>query len=55
MENSKMKGAINRFGLIPIQLISEKDVRQIAAIIYYNDIKSPHWFEEHHKQEKRMG
>ncbi|MFT5886997.1 MAG: mono/diheme cytochrome c family protein [Arcticibacterium sp.] len=52
---SRMKGAINRFGLMPKQMVSEKEVRAIAAFVYDNDIESPDWFEEHRKQEMKMG
>jgi hypothetical protein len=51
MANSKMKGAINRFGLMPKQNFKEEEVKLIAAFIYDTDIESPDWFEENRKQE----
>ncbi|KPM47424.1 c-type heme family protein [Jiulongibacter sediminis] len=51
--NSKMKGAINRFGVMPKILISQKKLEAIAAYLYENDPPKPDWFDEHHQQEQK--
>lgn len=46
-EKSKMRGAINRFGLMPYQEFPEGAVEQIAAYIFDYKIEVPVWFSEH--------
>tara|TARA_R110000868_G_scaffold145181_4_gene365257 strand:+ start:34189 stop:35175 length:987 start_codon:yes stop_codon:yes gene_type:complete len=55
IENSKMPGAIRRFGIMPYQSYSEKDLREIASYMYAYTIDQPEWFEEHFEQEKNRG
>jgi cytochrome c553 len=54
-ENSLMKGAINRFGLMPYVPYKEEDIKAIAGYIYNNDLEKPDWFDEHMKQEHGKG
>lgn len=46
-ENSKMKGAINRFGIMPKQSFKKEDITAIAYYLYGNEIEQPEWIEEH--------
>lgn len=48
-----MKGAINKFGVMPQQNFSKKDLQKIAKYIYSNPIHEPEWFKEHFKQEHK--
>lgn len=47
VENSQMRGAINRFGLMPLQKFPENSVEQIAEYMYNYQIDEPSWFAEH--------
>ncbi len=42
-----MKGAVNKFGVMPQQNFRKKDLQKIAKYIYNNPIKEPEWFKEH--------
>lgn len=46
-ENSKMPGAIQKFGLMPYQFFPEENIRQIADYMFDNAIEEPVWFGEH--------
>ena len=50
-DNSKMPGAIKRFGVMPNLSFPKEKVALIADYIYDNEIDSPEWFEEHYKRE----
>lgn len=52
-ENTKMKGAVRKFGVMPKMEFSEKDLRDIAAYIYRTELEAPEWFEEHYQREKK--
>lgn len=52
-ENSKMPGAIRKFGVMPKMEFSEKDLRDIAKYIYKTELEAPEWFEEHYQQEQK--
>ncbi len=58
-EKSRMRGALNRFGVMPYQPYSEEAMKDIATYIYETDLPQPEWFEEHfqkgHGQGKGMG
>ncbi|UOB17260.1 Tll0287-like domain-containing protein [Abyssalbus ytuae] len=51
-ENSKMPGAVARFGVMPATPYPDNVIRQIADYMYDNDIQKPDWFEEHYNQER---
>src|SRR5690554_6487623 len=48
--NSKMPGAVKKFGLMPYQFYPKETIRQIADYMYDNDIEEPEWFEEHYSE-----
>ena len=50
---SKMKGAINRFGLMPYQEFKESDIRDIANYMYEYKIDEPEWFKKHIEEESK--
>ena len=56
-ENSKMPGALNKFGIMPYQRFPEETISQIAEYLYDNDIDTPDWFQSHmgKGQGKRKG
>lgn len=55
LENSKMKGAVKRFGLMPKQHFPEETIKQIAIYMFENEIEQPEWFEEHYNEERGKG
>lgn len=48
-----MKGAVNKFGVMPQQNFSKKDLQKIAKYIYNNPIKEPEWFKGHFEIEHK--
>ena len=48
-----MKGAVNKFGVMPQQNFSNKDLQKIAKYIYNNPIKEPEWFKGHFGKEHK--
>ncbi|PTX59762.1 cytochrome c [Kordia periserrulae] len=53
-ENTKMRGAVRRFGVMPYQEFSKEDIELISNYIYDFKIEEPAWFKEH-IQEKGHG
>lgn len=51
-ENSKMPGAIERFGLMPLMNFSEAEISKIAHYIFNTELEKPDWFEKHYQEEK---
>lgn len=51
-ENSKMPGAIERFGLMPLMNFSEAEIGKIAHYIFNTELEKPDWFEKHYQEEK---
>ncbi len=49
-EASLMRGAVDKFGVMPVQNFKEEDMRAVAKYIYQNDLPQPEWFEGHFKQ-----
>jgi len=49
-ENAKMRGAVNRFGVMPKQLFPEETIKQIADYMFDNTLEKPKWFQEHFKK-----
>ena len=49
-EKVKMKGALNRFGLMPFQSFDEKQIRKISDYIFDYQIEEPEWFKQHWEQ-----
>jgi len=55
---SLMRGAINRFKLMPPLVVAKEDAEKIAAYLYDGDLESPEGFEQHVKEmhgKKGMG
>jgi cytochrome c553 len=48
VENSKMPGAVKKFGLMPKQYYSDKTIREIADYLYDNEIEKPQGYDENH-------
>jgi len=44
-ENSKMPGALRKFGIMPYQSFPEETIIQISEYLYDNDIDEPDWFQ----------
>ena len=47
-ENSKMPGAVKKFGVMPKQYYSDKTIREIADYLYDNDVEKPKDYDENH-------
>jgi len=54
-ENAKMRGAVRKFGVMPKQYFSEKNIKEISDYIFDNDIEEPEWFQEHYNEERGKG
>lgn len=54
-ENSKMYGAVKKFGVMPNTPYPEKTIYQIADYIFDNKIEQPEWFEAHYNEERGKG
>jgi cytochrome c553 len=52
-ENSKMKGAIKKFGIMPKTPFSEETILLIADYMFDNKIDKPKWFKNHQKMMKK--
>ncbi len=52
-ENSKMPGAVKRFGLMPKMSFSEEQITAIANYLYVTELEKPGWFDAHYEAEKR--
>ena len=46
-EEAIMKGAIDRFGVMPKQIFDTEDLLKIATYIYENKLEEPEWFAAH--------
>jgi cytochrome c2 len=46
-ENSKMPGAINKFGVMPKQEFNPDEVEAIATYVFNNEMTKPTWFDQH--------
>ncbi len=51
-ENSKMPGAVRRFGVMPKLNLTDEEIEKIALYIYNNELEKPDWFEKHYQKEK---
>ena len=51
-EDAKMRGAVERFGVMPKASYPEATITQIADYIYDFDIEQPDWFEDHFEKER---
>lgn len=46
-DSSIMPGAVDKFGVMPVQNFKEEDMRAVAKYIYQNELPQPEWFEGH--------
>jgi cytochrome c553 len=53
-EKVKLRGAVKRFGIMPYQPFSEKEISQIAEYIFDYQIDEPKWFKEHWENGHKM-
>ncbi|MCK4866277.1 MAG: cytochrome c [Gammaproteobacteria bacterium] len=49
-DNSMMRGAIRRFGLMPAVKVTRNEAEKIAAYIYDGDIEKPEGFQQHFEE-----
>jgi len=54
-EKAKMRGALDRFGVMPYLGFPKDSIKQIAAYLYDYDIDQPEWFEEHYQKNHDNG
>jgi len=50
-ENSKMLGAVRRFGLMPKMNFTEAQLQSIATYVFHTKLEQPDWFEKHYEEE----
>ena len=50
MKKAKMKGAIEKFGLMPYQPYKKEDIEMIGEYLYEFEIEEPEWFQAHWRQ-----
>lgn len=46
-KNTRMPGALRKFGIMPYQSFPDETITQIAEYLYDNDIDKPDWFQSH--------
>lgn len=51
-QNSKMPGALKKFGIMPYIPYPEEAITQIAEYLYDNDIEKPDWYNVNHQNQK---
>ncbi len=49
-ENSKMRGAVRRFGVMPYLEFNKEEIESIANYVFDNEIEQPEWFEKHYSE-----
>ena len=54
-EKALMKGAVDRFNVMPKQQFKPDDVKKIALYIYQNKLEEPEWFAAHERSMHGMG
>ncbi|MGB2088018.1 MAG: c-type heme family protein [Psychroflexus salarius] len=54
-EKAIMKGAIEKFGLMPYQVFKEKDINAIAHYLYNYNIEKPSGFKQHKGKGRKKG
>jgi len=55
LEKAKMRGAVDRFGVMPYLAFPKDNIKEIAEYLYDNDIDQPEWFEEHYQKNHGNG
>ena len=55
LEKAKMRGAVDRFGVMPYLAFPKDNIKQIAEYLYDHEIDQPEWFEEHYQKNHGKG
>ncbi len=55
LQKAKMRGAVDRFGVMPYLAFPKDNIKEIAEYLYDNDIEKPEWFEEHYQKNQGNG
>lgn len=50
VDNSMMRGAVHRFGVMPEVKVSRDEAEKIAQFIYEGDLESPVGFQQHYEE-----
>ncbi len=50
LQKAKMRGAVDRFGVMPYLAFPKDNIKEIAEYIYDYEIDEPDWFEEHYQK-----
>jgi cytochrome c553 len=51
-ENTRMPGAVKKFGLMPNLGLSEEQIDAVAYYVFNTEIESPEWFKEHYQSQR---
>jgi len=54
-DKALMRGAVDKFQLMPKQPFAESDMLKIASYIYDNELEEPEWFAAHEKEMHAKG
>jgi len=54
-ENALMKGAVDKFKVMPPLPLETSEIEKIATYIYENDVEEPVWMKEHMKEMQGNG
>jgi len=54
-DKALMKGAVNRFKVMPKLPLPTEDLEKIATYLYDNEVEKPTWMEDHMKEMKGKG
>ena len=49
-EKALMKGAVDRFNVMPKQPFKREELNKMALYMYQNELEEPIWFEEHQRE-----
>jgi len=54
-ENALMRGAVDKFNVMPKQPFNSDEITAIAQYMYSNELEAPVWFEDHFNQQHPNG
>ena len=52
-ENTRLKHAVEKFGVMPKMDFDQNQLKAIAAYIYHAEFEKPGWYKQHYAQEKK--
>ena len=55
IDNALMRGAVNKFNVMPKQPFDKNDIIKISEYIFENELEKPAWFEGHFNNEHPNG